>query len=277
MKKKFVNGSAVLSVLALFLQHSRAATLFWSADGTTAGGAGTWDTTSARWGSAASGPFPSIWNNVNVDSPSFGGTAGTVTLSTAMTVNSLITTVNGYIFSGSPVLTFSGANAGVVANHVTSSTTLSCNYTGSILNKSGTGRLELNNSLNTIGKYKVTGGFLTFPSVNRFGTAPASLVADYFNLDGGGLAGSGATGSLGATRGITIGAGGAFLGNSSPANSLTINGPITRDCRRGADCHYRQSFLFPHNFRRYLDSWQYRKRLERTDHGFGRHSEIRRF
>jgi hypothetical protein len=63
----------------------RAATLYWDSDGTGAGssslftgsglgGAGTWDTTNARWWD---GSAYGIWNNGNLDTALFWGTAGT--------------------------------------------------------------------------------------------------------------------------------------------------------------------------------------------------------
>lgn len=58
----------VLSVFGAVLlgtgQPAAAANLYWSANGTTASGTGTWDTTTANhWGTAAGGPYTLAWNN----------------------------------------------------------------------------------------------------------------------------------------------------------------------------------------------------------------------
>src|SRR5205085_11815516 len=156
-----------------------------------------------------------------------------VTLGSAISVNKITTSVSGYTIgtasSTTPILTFSGVGAGVECQHSAASTitTLSQVYTGSLLTKTGPGRLELNNANNTMPKYKVIGGFLSIPAVSRLGTAPGSLVSDYFTLDGGGFSSSIASAAdVGATRGVTIGANGAFFGASGAANPLTISAPI---------------------------------------------------
>src|SRR5205823_2932878 len=139
-----------------------ATTLYWDGDGTgvVGGGAGTWNVANARWSTTPTGSTYQSWVNANQDSAVFGGTAGTVSAaSTAPTVNVIETDVSGYTFSGSTI-TFAGTDAGVFANHASGSTTLSGPYTGTSLTKTGAGRLELNASTNTIGKYILKAGFV---------------------------------------------------------------------------------------------------------------------
>jgi fibronectin-binding autotransporter adhesin len=226
--KKLLSLLAYLT-LATFVNIGHAATLFWSGDGITAGGAGSWNTTTTnpRWGTAAGGPFNRVWTNALVDTARF--TAASVPTVGTVTVNLIQTDVSGITFA-SGTITFSGTGAGIFANHASGVTTMSSTYTGNVLNKSGAGKVELNAAANTIAKYNVTGGFVNIAAINRLGAAapalPASLVSDYFTLNGGGLSTSIATGDIGSTRGFTIGAAGGFLGASGAANALTISAPI---------------------------------------------------
>jgi autotransporter-associated beta strand protein len=106
-------------------------------------------------------------------------------------------------------------------------------YTGTgPITKMGTGRLELNNSTNTLsGGYIINQGFINLAASNRLGTGaaiPATLNPSWFTFNGGGLTSSNAAAQdLGATRGITIQAGGAWLGASAAGNPITISAPIT--------------------------------------------------
>src|SRR3954470_18036530 len=56
------------ATLAFSPQRARGATLFWSGNGTTEGGAGQWTTNTAHFGTVAAGPYNTTWNNANVDS-----------------------------------------------------------------------------------------------------------------------------------------------------------------------------------------------------------------
>jgi autotransporter-associated beta strand protein len=79
--------------------------------------------------------------------------------------------------------------------------------------KTGIGRYTLNQTSNAYqGKWKVTGGVLNIAGAGRLGQAPASPMADYLTLDGGGLRISiTSPTSLDINRGITLGAGGGKL------------------------------------------------------------------
>lgn len=99
-----------------------AADLFWS-------GTGTWDTSTANWGSVTGGPYDTAtWNNATPDSATFQGSAGTVALDADINIENL--TVNlasaggsGYsigevgenntlTFSGTKTLTVTGTGNG---------------------------------------------------------------------------------------------------------------------------------------------------------------------
>ncbi len=83
-----------------------AGSLEWSVDGITpgGGGTGTWNTSTARW---FNGSTFQNWSNAALDDAVFGGTAGTVTLGTAITAHSLIFNVTGYTVTGN-TLTLGG-------------------------------------------------------------------------------------------------------------------------------------------------------------------------
>jgi fibronectin-binding autotransporter adhesin len=224
---------AVISLMGS--PHTLATNLFWSADGTTLGGVGTWNTTTAnRWGTAAGGPFNLTWNNANVDSAEFGGvSAGSIAVGSNITVNSLTFDTGGYTLAAGSTITFSGPNPTITTNVTgTLNSTLSALYTGTgPITKMGTGRLELNNSSNTLsGGYIINQGFINLAAANRLGTGaanPGTLDPDWFTFGGGGLTSSnGAAQDLGATRGVTL-AGSAWFGASAGNNPVTISAPIT--------------------------------------------------
>ena len=87
----------VMAALALSFASvgATAGSLEWSADGVTpgSGGTGTWKTSTALW---FNGITFQDWNNAALDDAVFGGTAGTVTLGTAITAHDLIFDVTGY-------------------------------------------------------------------------------------------------------------------------------------------------------------------------------------
>src|SRR5690242_17001590 len=96
------SSATLLSIIMMSSAlSSRAATLFWDSNGvsTGCGGAGNWDTTSALWGTACDTGL-TTWNNGNVDSAVLGGTLGTVTLTSGITVNQITINTPGYTLNG---------------------------------------------------------------------------------------------------------------------------------------------------------------------------------
>src|SRR5271155_1889253 len=85
---------------------ANAASLQWSADGVTpgGGGTGTWNTTTALW---YNGTSFQTWSNAPVNDAVFSGTAGTVTLGVAITVENLTFNTSGYTITGN-TLTLGG-------------------------------------------------------------------------------------------------------------------------------------------------------------------------
>ena len=90
-------------LLAIFVLPSlvlAASSLTWDADGTaggSTGGTGNWNTTSTFWNKSG---VMQAWINANSDLAIFGGTAGTVTLTEAITAGGLTFNTDGYTLAG---------------------------------------------------------------------------------------------------------------------------------------------------------------------------------
>ncbi|MHA3771845.1 beta strand repeat-containing protein [Verrucomicrobiota bacterium sgz303538] len=93
----------------------------------------------------------------------------------------------------------------------------------SVFGKTGAGTLTLNAS-GYAGKTVVRGGTLAIAADANLGTVPASTVADQLQLAGGTLQFTGATATIDAKRGITLGAGGGTI--DTGANAVTIASTI---------------------------------------------------
>jgi len=95
---------------AILLSTGHAGTLYWSADGTSAGGTGTWDTTNPRWGTAAGGPFATVWDNTaNATTRAIIQTSpGTVTIQAGGISVGQIEPVGTWVFDGGPITIDSG-------------------------------------------------------------------------------------------------------------------------------------------------------------------------
>jgi autotransporter-associated beta strand protein len=210
--------------------------LFWSGNGSTQGGVGTWNTAASptRFGTAAAGPYTTQWGNANIDSAEFGSAGGLVNLGGPIVVNTITTSIAGVtIGNGNGVggaantITFSGANAGINTAHTSGTTQLTALISGT-LTKTGVGRLELNNTANpNTSKYVLNAGIITTPAISRFGSAaPSSLVSDFLTFNGGGWGINTGNQDTGANRGITIKSGGAFFGSTSLTVNMTISSPI---------------------------------------------------
>lgn len=120
----FVIFASIASLIAA--SSASAATLFWSGNGTSQGGGGTWDTSTARWGTVAGGPYTSAWNNANNDTAEFNSTTGTITLGTGVTVGRINakTGAGGNIIAegaGLNTITF-GVTGGIINNSANTTT-----------------------------------------------------------------------------------------------------------------------------------------------------------
>ncbi len=224
---------------------------FWAANSINAGGAGAWNTTAEKWGLDSAGPFDVVWDNENLDSAVFVGDGvqpGAISIDAPVTVNKIIVTnanaTPGYSFTGTIPITFAGEDAKIHIHgpatpqdnntSATNTVAVTAPLSGPVLIKDGPGRMNVNNTGNSVGKWIIKGGSVTVNGANNsanriFGSGvPAEPMTDFITMDGGGV-GFQAAGSfaVGVNRGIYLGEGGGMLGNSDGAGVITIDGPIT--------------------------------------------------
>ncbi len=93
---------------------SDANTYVWDADGVAPinGGAGGWDTSSARWVTNSGAGAYATWSNAANLSALFPASGGNVTIDVPLTARSLIFAADGYTLSGSNAITLTNAGAG---------------------------------------------------------------------------------------------------------------------------------------------------------------------
>ncbi|PSJ63205.1 autotransporter outer membrane beta-barrel domain-containing protein [Mesorhizobium soli] len=221
---------SLASVLAI--GAAAAADRYWDPNGTAVGrgGSGTWNLTSAFWspnGDGVSGPY-SAWNNSAFDNAIFGGTtAGTVTLTSPITVNSLTFETPGYILTGG-TLTLAGANPTISTIGTNTGVTIDSVIGGTAgLTKSLAGVLRLNGVNTFSGGINVTAGTLV---VN--GDAALGAASNGVTLAAG--AGLNSSGALSSSRVVTLSGGqatiaGAGVGSArfTGAGGLNVNGNVT--------------------------------------------------
>ena len=112
MKSNRFNRFLPVAIIALGVSSAHATSFTWDANGGTAGtgGTGNWDTSSYFWNNGVN-----TWPSSGTDNDAiFGGTAGTVTLTTGISVNDLTFNTTGYTIGGS-TLTLNGATSIITA------------------------------------------------------------------------------------------------------------------------------------------------------------------
>jgi len=157
-----------------------ASSLTWDADSTaggSTGGTGNWNTSSNFWNLSN---VMKAWNNANNDIAIFGGTAGTVTLTEAITAGGLTFNVDGYTLAGNGnMLTLGGivnaTNASTLArlqSDITLAATTTFTGSGDLtfdtgysvaggnfgIIKTGTGTLNLKGAITDGGTLTISGG-----------------------------------------------------------------------------------------------------------------------
>src|SRR5436190_1798564 len=227
MRAKTLLLSLGLSIASL---SSQATLLFWSGDGTTQGGAGTWDTTNARWGTSTSGPFTTVWNNANSDDATVDngtGAGGSIVLGTALTMNGTLT-LNGScgtcasytIDSAANTMTFAASSAISVPSGVSRS--FNARYAGTIT-KTGAGTVTFNNQNGNVIKFIIKQGTADYAAPSRFGSGADA--ADFLTFDGGTLR-MNTTTVWAMGRSITLTANSGTIIKSSSAITLTLDKAI---------------------------------------------------
>ncbi len=132
-------------------------------DGASAGGSGTWNTTTENWDQEF-GVNRMAWDNANLDTAVFGGAAGTVTLGEAITAGGIESSV-AYTISGANTLTMDVASGtpeiNVTANTLSVSSVIEGNK--GIL-KSGGGTLVMTGANDFSGGFTLGAGTVTVSS-----------------------------------------------------------------------------------------------------------------
>ncbi|WP_333605857.1 autotransporter-associated beta strand repeat-containing protein, partial [Novosphingobium sp.] len=195
-------------------------TVHWDVNGTAIGegGTGTWNQTAPIWSlstDGVSGPFRP-WNNTALDDAIFGGTAGTVTVGTPITVHNITFQTNGYIINGG-TLTLGGANPTLTVTTGTS-TIGSMVTTAGGWTKAGAGNLTLNGANTFGGGIDITGGgWLTLNAANSF-TGTINATGGHLAIGAIGDAALGSSGNV-----INLGNGRTLSASGAISASRTIN------------------------------------------------------
>jgi len=222
-KRRFCGRGAPAAItLALLLAGGAApqvwGQLYWSANGTSAGGSGTWDTTNERWGTAAGGPFTTVWDNTaNASTRAIIQTSpGTVTIQPGGISVGQIEPAGTWVFDGGPITLGSrigNKDGGTDSYNATFKNDISIASPGTFqLRNTGT-RLTIEGQLSGSGLLTITGVGVS-----------VTLAGDNSGLDGGIFKLSGPAMVLGHNSALGTGEYDADTGNIalSATKALTI-------------------------------------------------------
>lgn len=216
-KRSSVVVLAAVSALAGLGSTANAATLYWdggtanlagtNGDNASAGGAGNWSTSISNW-DAGAGLDHVVWSAGN--DATFGGTAGVVTLTTAISANSITLSplTGGYTLTPSAANTLTIGTGGITASNTSGTNTISgagvllggaqtwttsggtlavtattINNGGFLLTHAGTGfrTFGANAVLSGAGGLTVGAGTTTIQSISTY-TGPTTVTGGTLNL-----------------------------------------------------------------------------------------------
>jgi len=187
---------AATSALAIAYSPSlHAASQTWDSTSTPAapaGGAGTWNTTTANWSDLT---IDAVWGNSNTSDAIFTGTGATVTISASTTViaNDLTFSKKDYAIAGGVGATLNLASADASAPVIAVSTgttgdqasiTAKISGTKGLTKSNSTGAIQLTGPNTYTGVTSVLGGELRFSSIANVGGGTSSLGAPTTIPDG---------------------------------------------------------------------------------------------
>ncbi|PHY00274.1 MAG: hypothetical protein CK530_11290 [Planctomycetaceae bacterium] len=154
--------------------------LYWTSNGTALGGTAAWDSSGSNWSSSSTSVAGAAWTAGKT--AIFGGTAGTVTIGSAITAGGLTFSTTGYTLASG--IGGSLATASISVNPGLSATvTATLTGTGD-LGKAGTGTLILSGTANNYsGKTSVAEGTLQAGASNVIPNASQVAVARFATLD----------------------------------------------------------------------------------------------
>jgi autotransporter-associated beta strand protein len=178
-------GVSSHATVAAYVDWSRAAeTLTWQANGSTAGGAGTWDTQALKWNAGPNSPANQYWSNSWNDTAVFGGTGGTVTLASPISAGRMTFNSTGYTIAGIYPLTLSGNLPIVTVSPGAVNAAVSMAVQGTAgLYKSGPGNLTLSGINTYSGTTTVGAGTLTITNPSAVGASSVSLAGGTLALN----------------------------------------------------------------------------------------------
>ena len=211
---RLMAGVAVMIAIAASSSPSFAAILTWSGNGSTQGGNGTWDTTTAHFGGST---YTTVWNNTTnaADTALFGGSVGTATLGANITVRQLT-------FNNASTVAKDAGNLYSLTTGATNSLTIAAGGSGRGTGGTvsapivGSGGLTISNTAGPI----VLTGSSTYSGTTVIGVA-VSGVPIRLNLGSGGAAGS-----IGSSSGLRVDAGSIFATNRSDTITQGVNFPL---------------------------------------------------
>lgn len=154
--------------------------LYWTSNGTTLGGAAAWNSSGLNWSPSNTSVTGAAWTAGKT--AIFGGTAGTVTIGSAITAGGLTFSTTGYTLASGTGGSLATASISVDSGL---SATVSATLTGTAdLGKAGTGTLILSGTANDYsGKTSVAEGTLQAGASNVIPNASQVAVARFATLD----------------------------------------------------------------------------------------------
>ena len=154
--------------------------LYWTSNGTTLGGAAAWDSSGLNWSQSNTSVTGAAW--AAGKTAIFGGTAGTVTIGSAITAGGLTFSTTGYTLASGPGGSLATASISVDSGL---SATVSATLTGTAgLGKGGAGTLILSGTANDYsGSTSVAEGTLQAGVSNVIPNASQVAVARFATLD----------------------------------------------------------------------------------------------
>ncbi|WP_395746032.1 autotransporter-associated beta strand repeat-containing protein [Prosthecobacter sp.] len=213
--------SAWLFAMAGLLQAGAVAdgaTLTWDTvagdGGVITGGTGTWTDGLGNWNT---GSGDATWNSSTPDAAIFGGTAGSVTLGSAVTVGNMVFNSAYNVFGGGKTLTLS--NSTITAN---SSISINAAISGSTgLTKDGTGSLMLGGTNTYTGTTTISAGTL---STGPSGTLGSGDIVNNGTLVLGASTGPTLSQTISGTGKVTITAGSVTFSGTNTYTGVTAVG-----------------------------------------------------
>jgi autotransporter-associated beta strand protein len=189
---------------------------YWTANGSTLGGAGTWDTSGTNWSTNASLVNGAVWDSAT--KAIFTNSAATVTVGSVSANRGIEFATTGYVLSGG-TLTLGASNSSL--NTITTDAGVTAQIGSTIagtagLTKSGVGTLALSGTNTFSGGVNVSLGALQIATDSALGDAANDVVLN---------------GTLRTTNSISLGSGRDISGSATldiaGASTLTVNGAFS--------------------------------------------------